>query len=119
MQRCAGLVVERQTRFAGSSHCRSTTSTVLLHRADTTRRPLPPGSARQRCAYVSTRDGGGTLKVRMPGYNDIELVTLPDRGFWAYVVAVVHLGRKQAEAGTLHPDTHTAMRRILRHLRLH
>jgi hypothetical protein len=54
----------------------------------------------------------------MPGYNDIELVTLPDRGFWAYVMAVVDLGRKQAKAGKLHRDTHTAMKRILRHLRL-
>jgi hypothetical protein len=58
------------------------------------------------------------MKVTMPGYNDIELVTLPDKGFWAYVVAVVHLGRKQTKAGKLHPDTHTAMKRILRHLRL-
>ena len=58
------------------------------------------------------------MNVRMPGYNDLELLTLPDQGFWASVVAVVHLGHKQAKAGTLHPDTHTAMKRILRHLRL-
>jgi len=28
----------------------------------------------------------------MPGYNDLELVMLPDKGFWAYVVAVVQEG---------------------------